>query len=102
MADTLVVTQWTALSTDGYATPVISTGGGTTYKCRAVRENTLVKDFFGNEAAARTHAWVASTSTANFDQSAQYKLNGSTLGPVLSIEAYPDQDGIHHLEMFWG
>jgi hypothetical protein len=61
----------------------------------------MVRTFNGDEQLSHTHAYIASTST--FQASAQITLpNSETPENLLTIEAYPDRDGIHHIVAFFG
>lgn len=100
-ADGVTVAGLASWSTDGYGTPVYSTPGST-YKARVVRKQELVRTFAGTEELAKTVVWIASTSTANFSPDVEITVNGSVPGPLMSIEAFPDEDGVHHLKAFFG
>ncbi len=88
----------TLASVDGYGTAVFATGS--TFKGRLVRKQQLVRTFAGTEELSQSQLWVASTST--FKSSIQFVVNGSTIGPLMSLEAIPDEDGIHHSKAFFG
>lgn len=98
MPDTVVIQGLSSFSTDGYLTPVY--GPASTHRARVVRKNTLVRTFAGTEELATTVAWVLTTST--FDPSSRVRVNGSTLGPLMAAETYPDEVGRDHLKLFWG
>ncbi len=97
--DTILVNTLASVSTDGYGTDVFSTSAST-FKARVIRKQQLVRTFAGTEELAHTVAWIASTST--FAPSVQLTVNGSTLGPLMALESFPDEDGIHHLKAAWG
>ena len=94
---TVTVQSLSGLSTDGYGTA--SYGTATTHKARVVREQTLVRTLQGTEEMADTTVWIASTST--FAASSLITLPGSLTPPLKSLEAYPDEDGVHHLKAFF-
>ena len=98
MPDGVSIKSLTSVSTDGYATPVY--GSASTYKARVVQKQTLVRTFAGTEELSQTTVWIASTST--LAPSIELTVNGSTLGPLMALEAIPDEDGIHHLKAFLG
>lgn len=98
LGDTVVVSALSSFSTDGYM--VATYAAGSTYLGRHVRKTELVRTFEGTEALSRSQVWVASTST--FAPSSKVTVAGSTVGPIMSIEAYPDEDGVHHLKVFFG
>jgi len=87
-----------SVSTDGYGTAVMATGS--TFKGRHVRKQQLVRTFAGTEELSTSQLWIASTST--FAASIEFVVNGSTIGPLMSLEAYPDEDGVHHSKAFFG
>ncbi len=89
-----------SVSTDGYGTEVFDTGS--TFKARHVRKQTLVRTFAGTEELAQSTVWIASTST--FAPDARIVLSGSTgaLGPLMALQSFPDEDGIHHVVAHFG
>ena len=98
MNDEVVVEQLSSFSTDGYGTPTWATG--TTYMARVVREQKLVRTFEGTEELSTVTAWLKSTST--FGPLARYTLPSSTGGSLLNlmaVDAFPDQDGVHHVKL---
>jgi hypothetical protein len=103
LADGISVDPLASWSTDGFGTPVFSTTAST-YKARILRKQTLVRTFAGTEELATTVVWIASTSTANFSPDSKIRAAGSTatIGPLMSVEAYPDEDGVHHLKAYFG
>lgn len=102
MPDTIRVASLSGFSTDGYATATY--GSGTTYTARVVRKQRLVRTFDGTEEISTVTAYVASTST--FGPSDRYWLpDGSTFSVspnLLAVEAFPDEDGIHHTRLMFG
>ena len=98
MPSTIVVQSFASVSTDGYLTPVYSTG--TSWSCRVVQQPERIVDQDGVEVSAKTTVWVASTST--FDPYSKLTVDGSTLGPVLAVWHYDDEDGHHHSKVAFG
>ncbi len=98
LADGVTVKSLVSVSTDGYGTAVYDTGS--TSKARVVRTQELVRTFAGTEELARTTVWIASTST--FQPDVQIVVNGSTEGPLMALDSFPDQDGIHHSKARFG
>lgn len=96
--DGVRIKEFSAFSTDGYGTPVVTTGS--TYKARAVREQKMVRTLEGTEEMSSFVVWIASTSTFGNPSQLQFFLNGSTgqVGPLMALESYPDEDGVHHLK----
>lgn len=99
MPDSIVVSGLASISTDGYGTAVFA-ASGSTYKARVTHKQQLVRTFLGTEELAKTIVWIASTST--FSPDSQLTISGSTVGPLMSLEAVSDEDGIHHLKAFFG
>ena len=97
LPQTITVKPLSSISTDGYGTATF--GSATTYKARIVREQTLVRTLQGTEEMADTTVWIASTST--FAASSLITLPGTLTPPLKSLEAYPDEDGVHHLKAFF-
>jgi len=100
MPSTLHVDPITGVSTDGYATAVYTTSATENYRCRVVTKQELVTDLFGEQQVSNTVVWLKATST--FSASDQFSVGGSTLGPVLRVEHYPDDDGQHHSKIWFG
>jgi len=98
MPDGVSTKTLASVSTDGYGNAVFATGS--TFKGRFVRKQQLVRTFAGTEELSQSQLWVASTST--FAPSIQFVVNGSTVGPLMSMSSYPDEDGIHHISAFFG
>lgn len=98
LADGVSIKSLTSISTDGYGTPVYGTAS--TYKARHVRKQTLIRTFAGTEELAQSEVWIASTST--FAPDVEITVNGSTLGPLMALSSFPDEDGIHHVKAFFG
>ena len=99
MNSTVVVSGLSSVSTDGYGVPVY--GSGSTYSARVSHKQELVKNLEGIEEMARAVAWVAATST--FSPYGRITVDGSTLGPVLAVEALDDEAGVlHHVKVWFG
>ena len=98
MPDSVTVSQMTAVSTDGYLTPVYGTAS--TYTARVVRRDTLVTSVDGTQEVARYTVWIRSTST--FEPHSKFVFSGTTFGEPLTLEAFPDTDGIHHVKASFG
>ena len=100
MNSTLHVDPITGVSTDFFANPVYTTSATENYRCRIVTKQQLVVDLFGEQQVSNSQVWLKATST--FAASDQFSIGGSTLGPVLRVEHYPDEDGQHHSVIFFG
>jgi hypothetical protein len=86
-------------SVDGYGNPTYA-AAGSTYEARYVRKQELVRTFEGIEELAQAKIYIASTST--FSPHSRVTVNGSTLGPLMALQAFPDESGVHHLVGFLG
>ncbi len=100
MPSTLHVDAMTSVSTDGYATAVYTTSASADYRCRFVTKQVLVVNLFGEEQVANTVVWAKSSST--FSVSDKFTIGSSTLGPLIRVEQYNDEDGHHHSKLLFG
>jgi len=99
MPDGVTISALSGLSTDGYGTEVYGTGS--TYQARIVRKQHPVRTLEGVEDTATTMVWVNSTTT--FAPTSRFALSdGSTPENLMALEAYPDQDGLHHVRLSFG
>ena len=98
LTETITVASWAGMSTDGYATTTYSTSSAS-YACRSVTEQTLVRNFDGEEELSTMTVNVASTST--FSALDQFTLNGQT-PTLLSVATYRDEYGITHSKLAFG
>jgi hypothetical protein len=80
--------------TNRYGEEVYSTQA-TTYQARVLRKPKLVRDFIGDEVVSHTTVWLASTGPA-IEATAQVTLPDGSQPPLISVEEYPDEDGLHH------
>lgn len=99
MTSTMTVRTLTGVFSSGYFQPTYSTAVKT-WRCRAVRTQELVKTVAGTEEVATTVAWIKSTST--FSASDKVTISGSTIGPLLRVDHFSDEDGHHHSKAWWG
>ena len=102
MPHTVTHKSLSSFTTDGYATPVLTTGSS--YTARVVGKQQLVKTFQGTEELATTIVYVKTSST--FGASDQITLwpgtTRATTPELLAAEAYPDEDGLHHMKLMFG
>ena len=94
--DTITVKQLS--SRDEYGKPTY--GSGTDYSGRVVYKNSMVRSREGEEVLAKGHVWLKGTPT--IDPEDQLLLPDSTTPPILSTEKYPDEDGDHHVKVYFG
>ena len=99
MTSTMVVRSLSGVFSSGYFTPSYSTATKT-WACRMTRTQKLVRTVAGTEEMATSVAWVRSTST--FGASDKITVDGSTMGPLLSVDHFYDEDGLHHSRLYWG
>ena len=76
------------------------------YRARIVASLGYVRNAEGEEVGYDTVAWVRSTGTASITASDRITLPTgaapSTRPPVVGVERYPDEDGIHHTKVMFG
>ena len=100
MPSTLQIDPYTGVATDGYGEPTYTTSTSENYRCRVVTSQVQITDLFGENNVSNTQIWVKSSATFSlFDKAT---VGGSTLGPLLRVEHYPDEDGHHHSKLFFG
>lgn len=99
MTSTMKVYALSGVLSSGYFQPSYSTSVKT-WRCRIVRTQEPVKTVAGTEEIATSIAWVRSTST--FGVSDKITIGGSTIGPLLRVDHYSDEDGHHSSKVWWG
>lgn len=91
------VTHYPFTGRDGYGKPSYSSG--TEYYARVVEKNTLVRGFDGSEVVAKGMIWLGGLpSIAPEDR---ITLESGDNITILSIEKYPDENGLHHIKVFY-
>lgn len=98
MNSTITVKTLTGLSADGYGDETYSTG--TTYRARIVEKAHKVYTSPGVEEVANMLVYIASTST--FAPSSQIVMPDGSIPRLMQLDAFPDQDGIHHIRASFG
>jgi hypothetical protein len=71
-----------------------------TFDVRWVKKNRLVRATSGREEVSSSHVWIY--GLAGIAPEDEVTLPDGTKPPVLSVEQYPDQDGMHHEKVFFG
>jgi len=99
MPDTVTHAAFAGMSTDGYATLEYSTTA-TSYRCRVVTGQRMVRTFDGEETLATTTVWVASTST--FSALDRFTLPDGETPNLISLETYGDEYGVTHSRLGFG
>lgn len=97
MPDTITVNSYTGA--DKYGNPTYSTSSNT-YSARVVDKQKLVRADNGEEQVAKTTVYVA--STGSIDPNDKITLPDNSTPPVLSVDAFPDEDGTHHIAIYFG
>lgn len=86
------ITVQSGQTLDVYGAP--SAGTSSTKQCRIVRKNKLARDAAGAEVVAGTQVWLQAPSGISVTDTVTMP-DGST-PVIIAIEAYPDEDGLHH------
>lgn len=82
------------------ASGVPTYGTAATYKCRVVYKNARVVDSYGNEVVARGMIWFM--GTPNIDPNDKITMPDGDAPPIISVERYTDEVGLHHTKVFFG
>ena len=99
MPSTLRVSTRSAHS--NYGAPTF-TGSTVKYRARIVQKPGFVRGPEMEEVAYRHVAWVRSTGTVSITASDRVTLPDGSTPPVVAVEMYPDEDGIHNRKVFFG
>ena len=92
------ITRNAFASLNAYGAPTYSTQSST-FAARVVYENTLVRAFDGTQSVARTHVTVA--TTAIWNPKDKVTLPDGTYPPMISMNIIPDENGAHHIKMYF-
>lgn len=82
---------------DAYGKPQY--GSSVEYSARVVFLNKLVRGPDGAETVARGHVWLLGSPTVSTED--QLTLPDSTTPPILSVEQFPDEAGLHHTKIYF-
>ena len=78
----------------------------TSYSARIVEKRGFVRSAAGEDQAYHTVAWIRSTGTASITVTDRITLptgiGPSTRPPVVGVERYTDEDGVHHSKVMFG
>jgi len=74
---------------------------GTTCDARVVWANDVVRDTDGQEIPTRATVYLASTSTG-VDQTYRVRLPGGAEPPIVGVDRFPDERGVHHYRLRLG
>ncbi len=101
----LTVKVSTRTAHGNYGEPTF-TGSTVSYRARIVTKLGYVRDAAGEEVSYNTVAWIRSTGTASITVSDRITLPTgaapSTRPPIVGIERYPDEDGVHNTKVYFG
>ncbi len=78
---------------------------GATFDVRVVRTQQRVIDFFGNETTSHGELWIAPTKAGvlpTVGPDMRVTLANGDTPLVLAVAQYPDEDGDHHIKVFFG
>ncbi len=87
------------ISRDRHGLPVYGTS--TSIKGRLVRKRSHVRRPDGSETISKGYFWLAVINTPIRDED-RITLADGLSPPILLIEEYPDEDGLHHFKLFFG
>lgn len=78
-----------------------------TYPARVINKLNRIVDFEGRETAAMTVAWIAPETTndtlpTGITPDDRITLPDGTTPPILAIDVYEDENGSHHMKIFFG
>jgi hypothetical protein len=100
MTDTVVVASRAASTSPAFSGTHTWSTAASTYQARWVRKPSFVNGPDGQVIEISSVAWVASTGTLH--PTDRFTLPDGSAPPVVSIEAYPDDDGLHHTKVMFG
>lgn len=84
---------------DGYGKPTYATAGST-YSALVQYDQKLVRAFDGTEKISTAQVIMACTGTINPDD--KITLPDGTSPPILNISKLSDDEGQHHVEVYFG
>lgn len=101
MADSIVYQVRASSTSPAFSgRPSWSTAAPTTYTARWVRQPSVVSQNDGSVIEVESYAWIK--STVMLSPRARYTLPDGSTPPVVAVEGYPDQDGLHHVKVVFG
>jgi len=99
MTSTLKVSTRSAHSFYGEPT---FTGSTTSYRARIVEKPGYLRTGESEEIAYRHMAWVRSTGATSITASDRVTLPDTSTPPVVGVERFSDEDGPHHVKVYFG
>lgn len=94
--DTVGISEFA--SRDSYGKPLF--GSQVSYRGRVVYKPTKVNDSSGQEVVAKGQVWIQGVPA--IDPEDEIELPDGTTPRVLSVSKFPDQNGMHHVVVFFG
>lgn len=82
---------------DDYGAPTYN--AGVNIQGRVAYRNSLVRTSAGKEVVARGHVWLSTTTV--IDEEGRLTLPDTTTPPIISVERISDQDGAHHVKVYF-
>ena len=99
MPSTIKVSTRTTHSFSGTPSFASST---TSYRARIVSKPGYIRGPEQEEIEYRTVAWARSTGATSITASDRVTLPDGSRPPVVGVERYADQDGQHHVKIYFG
>lgn len=94
------ITHRTFAARDAYGKAVFS-GSGTSYRARVSYETKrTVSRVSGQDALANGVVWIAGTPTLKLDD--EITLPDGTTPPIINWEMISDENGPHHVKVYFG
>lgn len=75
-------------------------GSAVPYRARVLYQAQNVRTADGNVVSARGVVWIGGTPDVQPED--QLLLPDSSTPPILSVDHVPDEDGLHHLKVYFG
>lgn len=94
--DTITLAELT--SRDSYGKP--NYGSAASFDARVTFKDELTRDSKGREVLSKGHVWIEGTPTITPEY--ELTLSDSTVPPILTTETYQDENGTHHVKVFFG
>ena len=95
MPETVTIAPFS--SRDSYNVP--THGTAVSFAARVVKKQQLVRAGDGSERISTGHAWIGGTPSMTTED--KLTLADGTVPEVLAVESLPDEDGDHHVKIFF-
>lgn len=83
---------------DGYGAPAY--GSEASYTARVIYKPTKVRGPEGNDVVAKGLVWISGTPT--IDTEDRLTLPDGSTPPIMAVDRIPDEDGEHHVKVYFG